>query len=489
MNFSISPIWSFLRYLRFPKTPRLPTTQKKGVLVVVYLFTFGSQLPSAQGQNLQLSLQLPVQSLKEAGYAVTSANAPAPLLLNDYYQAAKKNDALFRAAQAERDRKFILAERPTIERSGQGLAEWGVSYNHTFSPFQAQQWIHSGLLTYSWPVWDRELRAKIAQGQALTLAAQAQYVAAEQDLIARVLISYLRLSAAKAKMDTLRQQSQFLATILTSAKARLEVGSASIAEVTEIESEYQTRSTAATQAENEFQFLMYDIRSKSGLDFTTALDLAKSVNLPTPAHPDIFTWAELAKVQNPDVLFKQLETDVARWDIQRAKGMYQAKVFVRASAQYQKSLFGASPGTRNATANIGIFLTIPLTAGLKNSHEKEAVFTLERQLAEWDFIKEQAATSAMQAFTQLNTAISNAKTQLFIVNQQQRLVRQLGRDYQQGAANYVDLLRANNTLSQQSSLLQETKYQGFIAWIELKSKVGNLSEDDVAYLNSLYLNL
>lgn len=429
-----------------------------------------------------------IQNFKAAGYTLPTPGPSQILFLKQYYETALTRDAVYLTARAEKDRKDTLANRPNIERRGQGAVDLGVRQDWDFinSTSGVQQ---VGIFSYTWPVWDRYLSTRIKQGEAQIIASDAQLEASKQDLIARILVSYLEVSSAKSKTELLQQQVNFLNSIREASVARHEVGAASNAELTEIQTDYQIKLSHLNAAQNELRYQMDDISRKTDLNFNEVLDLSKSTFVPSPNPLDIKFWGNLSAKQNPLVVFKTLESEASQHDIKAAKALFSPKVLIRASAIYQRPTSSLANSSRQQTASIGIFLNIPLTMGLGQSHEREAVFNYEKIRLELQSLKDQKATEAMRLYTDLVNIIDLTRSQLYIVNQQQVLVSQLSRGYRQGSVGYVDLLRANKTLTEQNTILQEQKYRGFMAWINLKLVTGLLNESDIDYIDNLYLGL
>lgn len=435
---------------------------------------------------LKIDSNFDMQQLKAAGYSTPNTNPSNILFLKAYYERALTRDAIYLTAQAEKNRKDTLANRPKIERRGQGAIDIGVRQDWDFiNPNSGAQQV--ALFSYTWPVWDRYLSTRIKQGEAQLIASDAQLEASKQDLIARILASYLEVSLAKSKTELLQQQVNFLNSIREASVARHEVGAASNAELTEIQTDFQIKQSQLNAAQNELRYQMDDISRKTDLSFNEVLDLSKSTFVPSPDPLDIKFWGNLSAQQNPLVVFKTLEAEASQYDIKSAKYLFSPKVFIRATALTQRPISATSNINRQQVASIGIFLNIPLTMGLGQSHEREAIFNYEKIRLELQSLKDQKATEAMRLYTDLVNIIDLTRSQLYIVNQQQVLVSQLSRGYRQGSVGYVDLLRANKTLTEQNSILQEQKYRGFMAWINLKLVTGLLTESDIDYINNLYL--
>src|SRR6516164_5107945 len=248
-----------------------------------------------------------------------------------------------------------------------------------------QQWsLNLRQNVFSWSNW---MALKAASHE--VAQAEANYAAAEQQLILRVAQAYFNALTA---IDTLEADQTSLEAIsrqLDQANKRFEVG---LIAITDVEDAKAARDSAASTviaakrtlatSEDQLQEITgqkYDALAKPGSDMP--------LNNPEPA--DQSRWVNISLEQNLSLISSRLSADIARENVRVAQGGHLPTLDLVAGRSYQQSnnneSFGSGPGEPATTfpdvfnksndRQIGLQFTLPIySGGLTQSKVRQAEY-------------------------------------------------------------------------------------------------------------------
>jgi len=352
-----------------------------------------------------------------------------------------------------------------------------------------QQWALSlRQNVFSWSNW-MALRAashEVAQ-------AEANYAAAEQQLILRVSQAYFNVLTA---YDTLQADQTALEAIsrqLDQANKRFEVG---LIAITDVEDAKAARDSAAstviaakrTLATSEVQLQeitgqQYDALAKPGPDMP--------LNNPEPA--DEGRWVNISLEQNLTLISSRLQADIARENVRVAQGGHLPTLDLVAgrSWNYTSSdqVFDGTPfsnvDSKVNDRQIGLQFTLPIySGGFTQSKVRQAQY-------QWIAAKEGVVQSsraterqARDAYLGVISGIARVQALRQAVESNQTSLKATEAGYEVGTRTSVDVLNARRLLVQAQTDYASARYEYIVSVLQLRLAAGNLDRTQLTELNN-----
>jgi len=254
--------------------------------------------------------------------------------LQDVYERALTNDPVLREADANRlaapesKPHAVAALLPQINAAGRYNEEESESDGTFIAPGlpptpdvrdsdgNSSAWdVTLRQNVFSWENWAVLRRANAERAQA-----EADYLAAQQDLILRTSTAYFIVLAAQDTLEAAQAAYDAIARQLEQSEKRFEVGLIAVTDVQEAKAAFDQATAAliegkrnlATAGERlrELTGDAFDELSKPGVDMPLAG--------PDPENPE--DWVKLAMEQNARLISSRLAADISREDISFQRG-------------------------------------------------------------------------------------------------------------------------------------------------------------------------
>jgi outer membrane protein len=347
---------------------------------------------------------------------------------------------------------------------------------------------------FSWSNW---MALKAASHE--VAQAEANYAAAEQQLILRVAQAYFAVLTA---YDTLQADQTSLEAIsrqLDQANKRFEVG---LIAITDVEDAKAARDSAASTviaakrtlatSEDQLQEITgqkYDALGKPGPDMP--------LSNPEPAEED--RWVNISLEQNLTLISSRLAADIARENVRVAFGGHLPTLDLVAGRSYQQSnsteSFGSGPGEPASTfpdvfnksndRQIGLQFTLPIySGGFTQSKVRQAEY-------QWIAAKEGVVQSsraterqARDAYLGVISGIARVQALRQAVESNQTSLKATEAGYDVGTRTSVDVLNARRLLVQAQTDYAAARYDYIVSVLQLRLAAGNLDRTQLTQLNS-----
>jgi outer membrane protein len=347
---------------------------------------------------------------------------------------------------------------------------------------------------FSWSNW---MALKAASHE--VAQAEANYAAAEQQLILRVAQAYFNVLTA---YDTLQADQTALEAIsrqLDQANKRFEVGLIAVTDVEDAKAARDSaastviaaKRTLATSGDQlqEITGQQYDALAKPGADMP--------LNNPEPAEED--RWVNISLEQNLTLISSRLAADIARENVRVAFGGHLPTLDLVAGRSYQQSnsneSFGSGPGEPPATfpdifnksndRQIGLQFTLPIySGGLTQSKVRQAEY-------QWIAAKEGVVQSsraterqARDAYLGVISGIARVQALRQAVESNQTSLKATEAGYEVGTRTSVDVLNARRLLVQAQTDYASARYDYIVSVLQLRLAAGNLDRTQLTELNN-----
>src|SRR6202453_622631 len=442
--------------------------------------------------------------------------APAADLLA-VYQRALQNDPQLKEAEATRlaalesKPQALAALLPQISGSGTSSKEKDAGQSNESEtvevaggPTIVESFPFNGRVTtiahkygvdlkqnlFLWENWVALQRADAQVAQA-----EADYQAAQQDLIARVAQRYFDVLAAEDDLDAQRGNLESVSRQLEQAEKRYQVGLIAVTDVQEARAAHDSGAAAVIASKRQLATAQESLREIPGDGFDTLARPAEPFELTTPDPSSEDRWVEMALQQNLSLVSSRLAADIARENVKIGRGGHFPSLDLVASRY--KSLSDGDYITANTTPygttsldqyqnTIGIQFSIPIySGGMVSSQVRQAVYQHRAAKERLERVARQTEHDARDAYLGVLSEISRVKSLHRAVESNLTALRATESGYEAGTRTAVDVLQSRQQWVQAQTDYSRSRYDYMVNMVKLQQAAGILTEQSLSRLNAL----
>jgi outer membrane protein len=343
---------------------------------------------------------------------------------------------------------------------------------------------------FRWENWVALHRADAQVAQA-----EADFQAAQQDLIERVAQRYFDVLGAQ---DDLEAQQVALVSIkrqLDQAESRFQIGLIAVTDVEEARAARDSGAAAVIASKRALASTQELLREITGDAFDF---LARPIEPFEMANPDPISedrWVEMALQQNLSLVSSRLAADIAREDISTARGGHFPSLDLVGSRYKLKSdaedTFpdGTPAGGTTLDQNqrtIGLQLTFPIySGGLVSSQVRQAVYLHRAAKERVERVARQTEHDARDSYLGVLSEIARVKSLHRAVESNAIALRATESGYEAGTRTAVDVLQARQQWVQAQTDYSRSRYDYILNVVKLQQAAGTLSQQSLEKINSL----
>lgn len=409
--------------------------------------------------------------------------------LLEIYRQAVNNDPQIRRARAQRDEALearpqarslllpsinLFADYQTGEREDRNTGATG-DFSTTAYGVRLSQ-----------PLFDATAFALNSQAGALVARAEAEYTAAQQQLIVRSSEVYFALLSALDSLEFAQAEKEAIERQLEQARQRFEVGVIAITGVQEAQAAYDLAVAREIAAQREVISAQENLRELTGVYSETLRPLGDEIPLATPEPANVEEWVQSALSQNLELQAARLGRDAAGSEVNRFRAERLPKVELTASARRVDSE-SPQPGLPEEfdEVAVGVQMTVPLFAGGRiNSQVREASHRAEqaRQTAE----QQQRGVERLtrDAFLGLQSSASQVRALRQAVLSNRTALESVEAGLEAGTRTNVEVLDARRELFRARRDYADARYQYVLSSLRLRQAAGTLGPENLAEVNS-----
>jgi outer membrane protein len=343
---------------------------------------------------------------------------------------------------------------------------------------------------FRWENWVALQRADSQVAQA-----EADYQAAQQDLISRVAQRYFDVLASEDDLDA---QQGALASVnrqLEQAEKRYEVGLIAITDVQEVRASHDSSAAAVIAAKRQVASAQEFLREITGDPFDTLARPIEPFELTNPDPVSEDRWVEMALQQNLSLVSSRLAADIARENVSTARGGHFPSLDLVAS-RYKLTSDGSSvnaDGTPYGNTaldqhqrSIGIQLTFPLySGGMVSSQVRQAVYQHRAAKERVERVARQTEHDARDSYLGVLSEISRVKALRRALESNTTALNATEAGYEAGTRTAVDVVESRRLWIQAQTDYSRSRYDYMINVLKLQQAAGILSEQSLNRLNAL----
>jgi outer membrane protein len=347
---------------------------------------------------------------------------------------------------------------------------------------------------FSWSNW---MALKAASSQ--VAQAEANYVAAEQNLILRVSQAYFNVLSALDNLDAQEASLEAIARQLDQADKRYDVGLIAITDVQEAKAARDTAAAAVIAAKRTLATAEDQLAEITGQKYDSLSKPGTEMPLSMPQPADENQWVQISLDQNASLLSSRLSADIARDNVKAAFGghlptidLVAGRTFTRQDS-HETTDEGPPIGvldlhqfdSHSNDRQISLQLTVPIfSGGLTQSRVRQSQY-------QWIAAKEQVVQSsraterqARDAYLGVISGIARVQALRQALESSQTALKATEAGYEVGTRTAVDVLNARRTLVQAQTDYSGSRYDYMVSIIQLRFAAGNLDREQLQQVNS-----
>ncbi|MGH8184022.1 MAG: TolC family outer membrane protein [Rhodanobacteraceae bacterium] len=452
-----------------------------------------------------------------------AATAHAETLMDAYRQALQSDPVLKQAEAQQRigQAGAAISRAPLLPQINGSAAfndSHGTQYNSTlidtpsgptFAPGSGQIGHSSGrsrtnsvgLNQVLFDLGDFELwRASKANAR----STEAQYVAAQQDLILRVATAYFTVLTDEDQLKYARSNAASLKKQMDQAQAKYDVGFAAITDVADAKSAYDSAVAQVIAAKN----LVFNDRQAleqiTGQKAGTLEVLTENLPLKSPEPNSINDWVTTALASNPSLQAQRDLVASAQHGVTAAHAAHLPTL--GASVSYSHNPSWQGPGivttgnsnlpsgfervlradSRSTDTTVGLVLTVPLfQGGGIIAREKQAIAQRDQANDMLEQDRRTTISNTRNAFNAIEAGISSVEANKAAVESAKTALDATQAGYEIGTQTIVNLLIAQSAYFQALGTYSQARHALVINRLNLKYSAGTLSVNDLEAVNRL----
>jgi len=411
--------------------------------------------------------------------------------LVELYSAAKDFDATYQSAKAlaqanvakgEQSRAGVL---PSVNL-GAGVTQ--TNQDSSLASLNGKSFnAQTAALTASQPLYRPSNWATYEQGKKQADIAQAQLLAAEQDLIVRVSQAYFDVLAATDSLTYTRSLKAATAEQLASAKRNFEVGTSTIVDTRDAQARFDLVTAQELAADNDVRVKSLALDQLVGKSGTAPKALRAPVSLSAVQPDDVNQWVQQSEANNPVIKQTEIALDVAKLETQKAEAGHKPTLDLTGSYNVANNS-GSSTVNSSYTTNVttlGLAFNLPLYAGNSiQNRVKETLALEDKARADLDAAKRTVAQGTRTAFFGLQSGLSQVKAYEAAEASTQSALDANKLGYQVGVKINIDVLNAQSQLYSTKASLAKARYDVLVGGLKLRQATGVLSAEDLQSINA-----
>lgn len=427
-----------------------------------------------------------------------SGSLPASDLMT-FYQLAEAQDPEIRAATANylAEQQVVPQTRAALLPQIAGAVSSSESTNDEVLIGGVPQPIEDSE-SFSWTVelnqsiYNHGLWQRLRQANVVAAGAEANYIAAQQELVLRVAQAYFNVLAAQDTLQFAEAETKAVGQQLEQARQRFEVGLIAITDVKESQAQYDQAVASEIAARNALSASKEALWALTHQYPENLEELAEEIPLVSP-EPDIKEeWVDRALENNLSLLAAQFQRRAAQLEVGAQRSGHYPSLSLRASHGYidaENEAFGSvvTAGSRESeTTTVGINLSVPIFAGGGiRAQVKEAVYRRDAARENEEAVRRLVIQQTRNAYQNVIADISRVKALQQALISSEAAYRATEAGFEVGTRNAVEvLLSLRNTFSARRDYAQ-ARYDYLLDTLRLKQAAGGLSVADLQAVNRL----
>jgi outer membrane protein len=340
---------------------------------------------------------------------------------------------------------------------------------------------------FRWQNW-----ATLRRANAQTAQAEADYSAAQQDLILRTSEAYFNVLAAQDTLEAAVAAHDAIGRQLEQSDKRFEVGLIAVTDVQEAKAAFDSATAALIQAKRNLATAQERLRELTGETFDVLEKPGADMPLtgPNPASPE--DWVQLAMQQNARLISSRLAADITRADIGFERGGHFPSLDVVVSRSHfdsEATISGSSAGDIDSDSDdtvVSLQVTVPIFAGgATRSRVRQAQFLNIAARERLERTARETEREARDAYLGVNSEVARVQSLRQAVESAMTALQATEAGYEVGTRTSVDVLEARRRLFEAQTNYARSRYDYLLNVLRLQLAAGTLDRQGLEEINAL----
>jgi outer membrane protein len=326
----------------------------------------------------------------------------------------------------------------------------------------------------------------VEQARASVALSELSLASARQDLATRVSQAYFDVLLAQDNVTLVGSQKAAVGEQLAQARRNFEVGTATIVDTNEAQARYDQVIAQEIAAANELDRTRWALRNAVGRYETNLSGLKPSVQIEAPQPTNMEPWVTRAERDAFTVRLAQQSLAITEFDVKRAQTGKDWTLDAVASATHGQNTgsLGSSRGGFSTTGLVGVSFSLPFDlSGAVDARVREAVSNVEKSRNDLESARRGAALVARQNYLGVTSGIASVAAQQQALKSAETLVASTKLGLEVGVRTNLDVLNAQQQLTQVQRDLAQARYNAILNRLRLEAAAGDLNEDDIRRTN------
>ena len=341
---------------------------------------------------------------------------------------------------------------------------------------------------FSWTNW-----MQIKAASAEVAQAEANYQAAEQDLILRVSVAYFLVLSAEANVEANTASLEAITRQLDQANKRFDVGLIAITDVQDAKAGHDNAAAAVIQAKRQLATAQYRLQEITGQQYDRLSRPGADLPLKGPEPVDESAWVDISLSQNLSLISSRLAADIARDNVRAAIGGHLPTLDLVAGRSYTKAesdqnidyLPFSGVDSKFNDRQIGLQFTLPIfSGGFTQSKVRENEY---RWIAAKEAVVQSSRATERQArdaYLGVISGIARVQALRQARESSQTALKATEAGYDVGTRTSVDVLAARRVLVQAETDYANSKYDYIVSVLQLREAAGTLDRAQLLEVNA-----
>ncbi|NNJ93384.1 MAG: TolC family outer membrane protein [Halobacteria archaeon] len=403
------------------------------------------------------------------------------------YRQALKSDPTFRAADAaylaalETRPQSLAVLLPDLSATGSLSRERFDPRNTGPTTYATNQTYALGLRQ---PVFRRDRFIQLEQADSRVAQADAEYVAARQDLIIRVATAYFLLLGTQDNLAFVRADKLALTRTLDQAQQRFEVGLAAITDSLKAQAAYDIAVSDEISAEQLLADAREALRELTGTLPEQPEILQPDIPLLAPEPASDEKWVAAAGEQNPLVLAARAAATTAREEVRVQQSGHYPTLDLTANYAYRDSSFGGIAQQERNDSRVGLELNLPIyQGGLVTSQTRQSRYLYNQAMEEQAKQQRAVERQTRDDYRGVISGISRVNALQRAIQSNEKAYEAAQSGFEVGTRDIIDVLDAQRELLRARRDHARSRYDYLLDTLRLRQAAGILEEADLVQIN------
>jgi outer membrane protein len=347
----------------------------------------------------------------------------------------------------------------------------------------------TGTLLGSQPLFRPGDKAEVSQANLQLQIADAQLLAAEQDLMVRLSQTYFDILASQDSLTFIQAQMKAVAEQLAFAKRNFEVGTATITDTREAQASYDLAVAQEIAAQNDLRVKKMALDQLVGKSDTSPKPISLTVEPEGPVPDRVEEWVALTEQKNPSIKQYRITSDVARLETDKAQSALLPTVDLQMSYSYTNNSSGTYATTYDSRVGVttgAVVVSVPLFNGNALSNRvKETISLRQKAESDVDTAVRNTSQNTRSAFFGLLSGVSQIKALKAAEESSQVALDANKLGYSVGVRININVLDAQSKLYDTKAKLAKARYDVLVGHLKLRQLSGVLQVEDLQNINSM----